>query len=265
MYSFSDCYKISKDSDFHKFGIYCIENKINGKQYIGSTTTTFSTRLKNHLHYLKRGNHHSIILQRAFEKYGIDCFSIKLVEFADIKDSKTIKTREQYYLDTLKPEYNILPNAESFSGYKHSEELKKKQVDILRIKFSSKDCGARYYPENDNWGVSISVTDFKIHALGRFKTKEEALVARKQAESVFWTEEFDSLSPEEKKKFVEKYRKSKVAADCKSGYRYISKHSSREGGKCWRFFYKLKQIKTFYTLEEAVAFRDNYLQENNLI
>ena len=34
--------------------------------------------------------------------------------------------REQYYLDLLKPKYNILKTAGSSLGYPHSEEAKKK-------------------------------------------------------------------------------------------------------------------------------------------
>lgn len=265
MYNLQDCYKTPKDSDLCKFGIYCIENTKNGKQYIGSTSGSFSKRFREHFNALKNNKHHSQILQRSFNKHTIKSFSLKILEVVDVKDYEVLRVREQHWLDLSQPYYNILPNAESFFGHKHSEESNLKQVKTLRQKFISKETGVKYYPQTENWGVNIRVKGFRVHALGRFKTKEEALAARKQAESVFWTEEFDNLSTEEKRKFVEKYRKSKVATDCKSGYRYISKHSSREGGKCWRFFYKLKQIKTFYILEEAVDFRDKYLQENNLI
>ena len=34
--------------------------------------------------------------------------------------------REQYYMDLLKPEYNILKTAGSSLGYQHLEEAKKK-------------------------------------------------------------------------------------------------------------------------------------------
>ena len=265
MYSLQDCYKTPKDSDLCKFGVYCIENVESGKQYVGSTSSSFSKRFREHFNSLKNNRHHSQILQRSFNKHTIQAFSLKILEIVDTRDYKTIRGREQHWLDSLQPYYNILPNAESFFGYKRSEEDNLKQVERLRQKFTQKETGVKYYPHTENWGVNIRVKGFRVHALGRFKTKEEALIARKEAETLFWTEEFDNLSLEEKKKFVEKYRKSKITENCKSGYRYISKHNSREGGKCWRFFYKLKQIKTFYTLEEAVAFRDQYLQENNLI
>jgi group I intron endonuclease len=265
MYSLQDCYKTPKDSDLCKFGVYCIENINSGKQYIGSTSGSFSKRFREHFNALKNNKHHSQILQRSFNKHGIESFSLKILEEVDTKDYKILRAREQYYLDTLKPEYNILPNAESFSGYKYSEERKKKQVNVLRSKFAAKDCGVKYHPTDGKWSVHISVTDFKMSNLGYFKTKEEALTARKQAEVVFWTEEFDNLPTEEKKIIAKKYKKSIVRADCTSGYRYISISSARIGGKCWKFFYKRKLIQSFYTLEEAVDFRDKYLEENNLI
>lgn len=265
MYSLQDCYKTAKDSDLRKFGIYCIENIESGKQYVGSTSGSFSKRFREHFNALKNNKHHSQILQRSFNKHSIQCFSLKILETIDTRDRELIVSREQHFLDTLKPEYNILPKADSLLGHKHSEERKKKQVSILRAKFAAKDCGVTYHPEYDDWDVNICVTGFKIHGLGRFKTKEEALTVRKQAEAVFWTEEFDVLPIEEKKKFIEKYKKARVRADCTSGYRYISISSARIGGKCWKFFYKRKLIQSFYTLEEAVVFRDDYLQKNNLI
>ncbi len=69
MYSPQDCYKTPKDSDLHKFGIYCIENKVNGRQYVGSTIRSFSTRIKVHFKALKKGVHHSKKFQGCFNKH----------------------------------------------------------------------------------------------------------------------------------------------------------------------------------------------------
>jgi group I intron endonuclease len=52
-------------------------------------------------------------------KYGYSNFSLDILEYCE--PSVLIK-REQYYLDTLKPEYNILKKAGSSFGYKHSLE-----------------------------------------------------------------------------------------------------------------------------------------------
>ena len=50
--------------------IYKIENLLNSDCYIGSTNN-FSRRKKRHFGDLKNGNHHSIKLQRAVNKYSI--------------------------------------------------------------------------------------------------------------------------------------------------------------------------------------------------
>lgn len=53
-------------------------------------------------------------------KHGYSSFSLEILEYCD-KD-KAI-SREQYYLDLLEPEYNILTKAGSRLGSKHSSEV----------------------------------------------------------------------------------------------------------------------------------------------
>jgi group I intron endonuclease len=52
-------------------------------------------------------------------KYGYNNFSLDILEYCE--PSMLIK-REQYYIDVLKPKYNILKKAGSSLGYKHSLE-----------------------------------------------------------------------------------------------------------------------------------------------
>lgn len=120
-------YDINKDQE-KLFGIYKIENLNNGKIYIGSTSSSFKKRYKEHLSLLFMNDHHSKYLQRSFNKHGINSFVFSIVEIVDTK-SEVIK-REQYYLDYFKcflkeNGYNVLPKAYSSLGFKHSEESKK--------------------------------------------------------------------------------------------------------------------------------------------
>lgn len=84
--------------------VYIIRNKITNKFYIGSTKD-FSYRKRQHLRDLKKSQHHSPILQRAFNKYGVDNLIFEVIEA--VPNINQLLEREQYYIDTLHPEYNI--------------------------------------------------------------------------------------------------------------------------------------------------------------
>ena len=105
MYSLQACYKTPKDSDLRNSGVYCIENKTNGKQYIGSTINAIYHRVQGHLCSLKKGTHHSSILQKSFDKHGVDSFSLKILEVVPREDFNVARDREQFWIDTLKPFY----------------------------------------------------------------------------------------------------------------------------------------------------------------
>lgn len=91
---------------------------INNKIYIGSANN-IGIRLSKHLLDLERGNHHSVYLQRAWNKY--QTISIEIIEFCD-----NLIEKEQYYLDELKPEYNLCSIAQNCSGINRTDEHKNK-------------------------------------------------------------------------------------------------------------------------------------------
>ena len=75
-----------------KSGIYRIVNKVNGKYYIGSSID-IEKRYKRHINELRQGKHHSILLQRAYNKYGEVEFELEILEI--INDANLVKVREQ--------------------------------------------------------------------------------------------------------------------------------------------------------------------------
>lgn len=64
-------------------------------------------------------------------KHGYSKFNLDILEYCSSSD---VITREQYYIDILKPEYNILQVAGSLFGYKHTQEslAKMKEVALNR-------------------------------------------------------------------------------------------------------------------------------------
>ena len=57
---------------------------------------------------LKNKKHHSVILQRAYNKYSCDFFRFNIIEF--VKDDKDIIKREQFWIDKiLVPDRVLMP------------------------------------------------------------------------------------------------------------------------------------------------------------
>ena len=75
--------------------IYHIINKVNGKRYIGETVQ-YETRKKTHLRNLKNGEHHSIKLQKAWNKYGEDNFEfqVRQVEISSLDELNKLEQEE---------------------------------------------------------------------------------------------------------------------------------------------------------------------------
>jgi group I intron endonuclease len=71
----------------------------------------------------KELNKGSSAIYNALLKYGYSNFSLEILEYCN--KIELIK-REQYHMDLLKPEYNILKKAGSNIGFKHSEATKAK-------------------------------------------------------------------------------------------------------------------------------------------
>lgn len=100
--------------------VYAIVNIVNDKHYVGQTYDNLK-RFGEHLKTLRTGKHCNRLLQRAYYKYGEACFIFVTLEKCYV-ENLTIK--EQYWIDTLKPEYNLAPVAGSQLGYKHTDEAR---------------------------------------------------------------------------------------------------------------------------------------------
>lgn len=109
-----------------KIGVYKWTNKINGNIYIGSSVD-ISVRMYTYysLGYLVKSNRP---IDRALLKYGFSSFSLDILEFCS---KEKVLEREQYYMDALKPSYNIAQQAKSTSGYKHTPESLAKMREFV--------------------------------------------------------------------------------------------------------------------------------------
>lgn len=102
-----------------KSGIYMWTNQVNGKIYIGSSVD-LANRLRNYFNISYLSDLKDImIIYKALLAHGFDNFKLEILEYCN--PSELIK-KEQYYIDQLKPEYNILKVAGSSLGVKRSIE-----------------------------------------------------------------------------------------------------------------------------------------------
>ncbi len=114
-------------------GIYVIVNRTNGHIYVGSTNH-FKNRWRNHRWALNKGKHHSVRLQRAWDRDGENSFAFVVERWCSLAD--LIKL-EQEVMDTLCPEYNISKVAgnytsESTISEERRESLRKRNIDRSR-------------------------------------------------------------------------------------------------------------------------------------
>lgn len=107
-------------------GIYRIRNLLTARVYIGSAVN-MAKRRGIHLHQLRHSKHHSVKLQRAWDKAGEGAFVFEVVEI--VNDASQLLAREQVWLDETRAwvtGYNCNPTAGSSLGRKFTEETKAK-------------------------------------------------------------------------------------------------------------------------------------------
>lgn len=80
--------------------IYYIRSAATGRTYVGSTTRGIKQRWSEHLHYLRKGTHHSRHLQRVYSKHGEDDLSVSAVY--ECRPGEDILAIEQQHIDLFK-------------------------------------------------------------------------------------------------------------------------------------------------------------------
>lgn len=99
-------------------GIYIITNLITGKTYIGQSID-IQRRFHEHRCISHESNRH---LKYALAKYGKENFKYEVLE--ECKEDE-LDERERYYIEKLKPEYNITTGGQD-SLRRFPDEIKKK-------------------------------------------------------------------------------------------------------------------------------------------
>jgi group I intron endonuclease len=126
-------------------GIYAITHIDSGKMYIGSAVNIYK-RKSVHIANLRAGNHHSIKLQNAWNKYGESLFEFKALLVCDKKDLLFYEQRLIDGYDVANTGYNVCPTAGSCIGVKQTAEDKAKKSAAMKGNKSS--FGVKQSPEH---------------------------------------------------------------------------------------------------------------------
>lgn len=106
-------------------GIYKIEHLASGKLYVGSSVD-LRRRLRHHKQHLIAGTHHSVKLQRAWNKYGADAFEFSTLLICAPEHLLDYEQRCIDGFDSVVSGYNNNPTAGSSLGRPCGPETREK-------------------------------------------------------------------------------------------------------------------------------------------
>ena len=148
-----------KLTDYNQFpnisGIYKITNLVNGKNYIGQAKN-LRIRLKAHYFMYKRGDNKRMILYKAITKYGVENFSVSIIDTIDNYDVAILDKLEMQYIEKYNSfgatGYNQTKGGDGgVLGYKHNEETLDKLAEITREHYRNSHSDKSLWPRAKNW------------------------------------------------------------------------------------------------------------------
>ncbi len=221
-YSNADTQKLEILQDNNKkSGVYRWVNKETGESYVGSSVN-INKRL--HTYYslvnvekiLSRSKSHVL---NALFKYGYSKFSFEILEYCSAEECIR---REQYYIDSLNPEYNLKKKAGSSFGYKYAEETRAKMSEVK--KGEANPMFGKNHSEETRAKISNAQKGrSRTEGSGKPSQKIEILDIKNNISTIY-----DSMSA--------------AALDLKIGQSTISKYLARSDKKVYNNQYVFKKL-----------------------
>jgi len=148
-----------------KSGVYRLINIENGKIYVGSSLN-LGRRFTSYFSFKYIDIQKTSLICKALLKYGYSKFRLEILEYCE---NSVLLEREQYYIDLLSPEYNILKKAGSSAGYKHTKKTiskfkarkhTKETIEKFKAKLFSIETRKKI---SESKGTKVLVTDLSTN------------------------------------------------------------------------------------------------------
>lgn len=178
-------------------GIYCIENKVNNKVYVGQSINVHK-RINMHKYLLRTGTHSNIYLQRSFDKHGKESFDFRVVKLCDVDKLNSLESRYIKMFNSIYGQegYNLTTGGDS--NYSHSGTTK------LKMRVASRE---RWSDNSQVINASMGKSTMTIDTIKRIKTmlyndmtvKEVSLscgVSENKVHRIYRLETFSYVLPE---------------------------------------------------------------------
>ena len=228
--------KINPKETVKKCCIYCIENTVNQKKYIGKTINLYN-RLHQHLQSIRKNskdaNRH---LKNAFNKYGEDVFIAYIIEELPV-DEIQLRDRELYYIQ----HYNT-----THRDYGYNLRLDSDTPNIVHAE-TRKLISDRVKGEN-NPNYNHKWTQEMKDKVSR-KKKQQWL----DGEFVFSDEHRKKISDSSKKLWLDLDKKAKMAKKVSVNKTLYNIHQYTKSGEF---------VKTWFTVMDIISENPNYKKHN---
>lgn len=111
----------------HVYIIRCIPT---GEFYVGSSKR-IKSRFARHKNSLANGTHHNVNLQSAYDRFGGTAFKYDIMD--EVSDD-VLRSMEEFYINKLKPQYNIggVNGGDTFTKHPNKENIRKTHTENLR-------------------------------------------------------------------------------------------------------------------------------------